>query len=301
MTILLVRPGALGDTILTLPIIDAISHKHPEQTVILLGSKQFEFLMPPNVKVESFESIDWMWVFQDDKPRSRLPSFSVDTAYVILKNFQTPVGNLESAGIRTIHASSQPEPAISIVKTLCQRLSLPVPPGKPYLENVTSKKISNLVWIAPGSGSRQKNAPLTLFYETCNILKTIGGFEFNITLGESDTWLLQENDFLDFVERISAKVFYNKSPKELVSIICNHCFFIGNDSGASHLAAALNIPCVLFFKTTDFRVWAPWVPMENLFIHDLNNAYTNKLKCLKHFVTQSLAALQTDQNILGMS
>lgn len=298
MSILLVRPGALGDTILTLPIVDAISHRRPEQTLTLLGAKQYEFLMPPHVKVESFDSIEWTWVFEEDKPCSRLSSSSVDMAYVILKNFHTPVRNLESAGIRTISASSLPEPATGIVKTLCERLSLPVPPRKPYLENFTNNKTSHHVWIAPGSGSRKKNAPISLFHDTCNLLKTIGDFEFHVTLGESDTWLLQENDFLDFVEGISAKVFYKKTLNELVANCCNSCFYIGNDSGASHLAAALNIPCILFFQTTDFRVWAPWVPMKNLFIHDSKTFYAKDIRHLERFVTQSLANLQPNLNPL---
>jgi ADP-heptose:LPS heptosyltransferase len=34
-------------------------------------------------------------------------------------------------------------------------------------------------------------------------------------------------------------------------------FFIGNDSGISHMAAALGLPTVAIFGPTDPRVWSP--------------------------------------------
>jgi ADP-heptose:LPS heptosyltransferase len=33
--------------------------------------------------------------------------------------------------------------------------------------------------------------------------------------------------------------------------------FVGNDSGVSHLAAALGIPTTVFFISTDPRIWRP--------------------------------------------
>ena len=285
MSILVIRPGALGDTILTLPILDAITRKHPGQRIVLLGAKQFAFLMPAHVSVEQLDSVKWSWVFEStpaDAPRSH----GIDTAYVILKNCLPTVKNLEAAGVETIHASSQPEPATSIVKTICNRLSLPVPPRQPYLQNMSGVKNTRNIWIAPGSGSRKKNAPLSLFTDTCNILKTQGIFEFHITLGESDEWLLNENDFLEFSKSLRAAVFHHKSLDNIALNLCNNGLFIGNDSGASHLAAALNIPCILFFQTTDFRVWAPWVPEKNLFIHQSKNYQTQEIEHLRHFLSE---------------
>jgi heptosyltransferase-3 len=39
--------------------------------------------------------------------------------------------------------------------------------------------------------------------------------------------------------------------------------FVGNDSGISHLAAAVGTPVQTFFRTTDPRVWAPRGPCVN--------------------------------------
>jgi heptosyltransferase-3 len=35
-------------------------------------------------------------------------------------------------------------------------------------------------------------------------------------------------------------------------------FFVGNDSGPAHIAAAYGVPCVVLFGPTDPEVWRPW-------------------------------------------
>ena len=44
---------------------------------------------------------------------------------------------------------------------------------------------------------------------------------------------------------------------QLASVMEGCRFFIGNDSGISHLAAALGLPTVAIFGPTDQRVWSP--------------------------------------------
>jgi ADP-heptose:LPS heptosyltransferase len=44
---------------------------------------------------------------------------------------------------------------------------------------------------------------------------------------------------------------------ELAAWLGRARIFVGNDSGISHLAAAVGTPVVVFFRATDPRVWAP--------------------------------------------
>jgi ADP-heptose:LPS heptosyltransferase len=44
---------------------------------------------------------------------------------------------------------------------------------------------------------------------------------------------------------------------ELATWLRRARIFVGNDSGISHLAAAVGTPMVAFFRVTDPRVWAP--------------------------------------------
>ena len=44
---------------------------------------------------------------------------------------------------------------------------------------------------------------------------------------------------------------------QLASVMERCQFFIGNDSGISHLAAAIGLPTVAIFGPTDEKVWSP--------------------------------------------
>jgi ADP-heptose:LPS heptosyltransferase len=44
---------------------------------------------------------------------------------------------------------------------------------------------------------------------------------------------------------------------QLASVMEGCGFFIGNDSGISHIAAALGIPTLVIFGPTDPKVWSP--------------------------------------------
>ena len=45
--------------------------------------------------------------------------------------------------------------------------------------------------------------------------------------------------------------------QHLAAVLEQCDFFIGHDSGISHIAAAVGIPCCLLFGPTDPKTWAP--------------------------------------------
>ena len=45
-------------------------------------------------------------------------------------------------------------------------------------------------------------------------------------------------------------------------------FYVGNDSGISHLAALIGVFSILFFMRTDPLQWAPWAPLDQRIIVD---------------------------------
>ena len=44
---------------------------------------------------------------------------------------------------------------------------------------------------------------------------------------------------------------------QLASVMEACWFYVGNDSGVSHMAAALGLPTIVIFGPTDQRVWSP--------------------------------------------
>ena len=44
----------------------------------------------------------------------------------------------------------------------------------------------------------------------------------------------------------------------LIALLAGSRFFLGNDTGPTHIAAALGRKCVVIFGASDSRVWSPW-------------------------------------------
>jgi heptosyltransferase-3 len=52
---------------------------------------------------------------------------------------------------------------------------------------------------------------------------------------------------------------------EVARLMRDAAFFVGNDSGPAHVAAAFGVPQVVLFGPSDSEVWAPWqTPAEVL-------------------------------------
>ena len=79
--------------------------------------------------------------------------------------------------------------------------------------------------------------------------------------GESDDARVAELE-ADFGQRL---VFLEHLPLHVLGAVLQRCsFFVGHDSGISHLAAAAGAKCLLLFGPTDPAVWAPTNPDVNV-------------------------------------
>ena len=110
---------------------------------------------------------------------------------------------------------------------------------------------SNLrgVVIHPGSGSISKNWPIERYISTAEKLKmnvtfVLGPAECELGLGRD----IPESRF---------KIIYPESIIDLCSLLCGASFYIGNDSGVSHMSALVDTPSVVLFGPTDPVIWRP--------------------------------------------
>ena len=46
--------------------------------------------------------------------------------------------------------------------------------------------------------------------------------------------------------------------KEVLKLIASAAFFVGNDSGPAHIAAAFGVPTIAIFGASDPAIWGPW-------------------------------------------
>jgi heptosyltransferase-2 len=113
-------------------------------------------------------------------------------------------------------------------------------------ESLTADLPPGFLAIHPGSGSPAKNWPLDRFVEAAS------------RIGEGRRWLLALGPAeADLPPPRGAVVGRGWPPRILAAVVARAGLYIGNDSGASHLAAAAGAPTVALFGPTDPALWAP--------------------------------------------
>jgi heptosyltransferase III len=106
--------------------------------------------------------------------------------------------------------------------------------------------------LAPGSGAREKNWPATYFAAVARWWHGRTGGAVIVLLGPAE----QERGGLDVlaVDFISAR---NLNLAQVAALLSRGDLYFGNDSGITHLAAAVGAPTVALFGPSDARRWAP--------------------------------------------
>ena len=106
---------------------------------------------------------------------------------------------------------------------------------------VPAAPVENFAAMHPFSGSAKKNWPLENFREVASRLQL------------PVKWSAGPEEILDGAQRFDDLY-------ELGRWLSTARVYIGNDSGISHLAAAVGTPVVAIFLTTDPEIWAPRGP-----------------------------------------
>ncbi len=266
MSIWVVRPGALGDTLLTLPLLYSILENNPSHHVTLLGSGAYKEIIPKEFEFKAVDQPDSLWMFQPEQRMDDPILKPCDIAYVILKDPNDVIFRLGHMGVQEIFSASPvPCPGLNIVESLHTQLGISVPRRRPMLKGYSGNKPWNVAWFHPGSGGRTKLAPLRLFRQISTVLKERTGCEIVVTLGEADMEIKANEEWGLWLEQSGAEILEHRPLTEICAKMSSARFFIGNDSGMSHLAAHLGVFSVLFFISTDPVQWKPWVsPTQTL-------------------------------------
>jgi hypothetical protein len=112
--------------------------------------------------------------------------------------------------------------------------------------------------VAPGSGQVRKNWPLSHYYEVSRTL----AWRFSLKV----VWLAGPAEeaglpYLNGLAQAQGHLLVANRPLARVARILSRCrLYLGNDSGLTHLAAAVGIDVLALFGPTNPRVWAPLGP-----------------------------------------
>ncbi len=289
--ILVIRGGAIGDFLLTLPAIGLLREAFPQARLEILGYEHIVSLAVSGGYADAARSIEYAALAGFFNPKAVLDPELSD----YFAGFQQVVsylydpdgffsGNLRRCGVKNlIEATPKIDPegdhsARQLARPL-ERLALfldgdvgvalrmsPLDrdAAADLLHGLTPQR--PLVAIHPGSGSERKNWP-TDRWETLGreLLARTGPDRPRLLLvgGEADGKALQtlHAAWRDAAPEPGDVLLAESLPlPQLAALLARMQLFLGHDSGVSHLAAAAGVPCVLLFGPTDPDLWAPPYP-----------------------------------------
>ncbi|RPJ09805.1 MAG: glycosyltransferase family 9 protein, partial [Deltaproteobacteria bacterium] len=283
-SILILHQGALGDFILALPTLANLREAFPKAKSVIMGYPRILELVEKRFYAEEILSIDQKGMatfFVRGGPLDRVLSrfFSqldlvvvfgkgggvtlVDNLKRVCRGPILPIYSFPPWGHR-IHLSDH------LLSELA-RFGFPVAVKNPEIRlNEADRQWGRAFWqrqglgpeeraqaiiLHPGSGSRKKVWPPDRFQALGHHLEKRLQSRLLVVIGPAET---EETEIalqkMPPPPRIFAK---DLSLLQLASVMEGCRLFIGNDSGVSHLAAALGLPVLALFGPTDPAVWSP--------------------------------------------
>lgn len=265
--ILVIRGGAIGDFILTLPAVTALRNQFPEAHLEVLGYPHIAQLALAGGMVDRVQPIDARGLagffaargILDEATADYFARFDIVVSYLFDPDqiFKTNVARCTRAQfIQCPHRPNEAEQvhATQVYLKPLERLAIFAADPVPRLNFQATRDTQYVFGIHPGSGSESKNwaesnwaALLKGLKETAARLLIVGG--------EAEG---------DRLERLAATLpagateIARSLPLPELAVRLKECAaFVGHDSGISHLAAALGLPTLVLWGNTVEEIWRP--------------------------------------------
>ena len=274
---LVIRGGAIGDFILTLPALKALRDAYPHAQIEILGYKHIAVLAENRFYAQAARSIEYGPLSTFFAKNAELPSELV-TYFAgfdsLISYLYDPDGifesNLRRCGVELlIRGPAKIEKGEHAARQLArpmQELGLAVEDlaAKVYPSSEDRQRAQEflrdfprpLVVFHPGSGSKRKNWSLENWIDIGNGLLALDDFQGSLVIvsGEADEDQVRSLRTIWKNERVQ---FAKNFPLPELAAVFENAIFVGHDSGISQLAAAAGANCILLFGPSDPEVWAP--------------------------------------------
>jgi heptosyltransferase-2 len=276
--ILVIRGGAIGDFILTLPAIAALRRQFPRAWLEVLGYPHIVQLAVAASLVNRVQFIEarplagFFARHGDLEPNMRdyFSEFDLIISYLYDPDdiFRTNVGRCtaapfiagphrpdEKTGLHAAKVYLQPLERLAIFDAdPVPRLSLGHPPAT----------LSCLA-LMPGSGSPSKNWPEAHWADLLQLLINDTPMDLLLVGGEAEAERLQR--LAAALPPARFRLAQSLPLPELGGLLQSCAAYIGHDSGISHLAAALGVPGIVLWGDTVAEVWRPPSPKVAVLRH----------------------------------
>ena len=258
--------GALGDFLCCiLPVIAAWRSARPRERVILLGKPAFGELARLSGYIDDVWDVAaaanaWLFSLGSSIPQNARTAYcTIDTAILFTAEDSPVMAQIHAAGVRNV--LGQPPFPDRRMPMLLHHLSLArfgdnlsplIQPHHAFEQDALALLcgVGDYIAIHPGSGSGIKNWPFENFSSLSEACKR-KGYQIVWIYGEAER---------DFPPPHDALVVRDAPLPILVHVLKRSKAYVGNDSGISHLAAAVGCRCTILFGPSDEVIWGPCVP-----------------------------------------
>jgi heptosyltransferase-2 len=266
--ILVIRGGAIGDFILTLPAIAALRRQFPDAHLEVLGYPHIVQLAVAGRLVDKVQSIEAGplagFFARNGTLNSELveyfSSFNLIVSYLFDPDeiFKTNVRRCTKAQfIIGPHRPKETEAvhATHIFLKPLEGLAIFDADPLPRLAINSQPSTLNPIALHPGSGSETKNWPEAKWADLLQYLLTKTTSNILLIGGEAEGERLQR--LAAALSPTRVQVAQSLPLTELAQLLQGCAAFVGHDSGISHLAAALGIPVIVLWGNTIEQIWRP--------------------------------------------
>ncbi|CAA9286889.1 MAG: hypothetical protein AVDCRST_MAG77-4354 [uncultured Chloroflexi bacterium] len=287
-----IRAGALGDVLLGLPALRALRRIVPAARITLVAPA-------PQVHIATWDATaDEVVAFDEPSlapliagEATSLPDAlrGVDGAVVWMRRHAEVAACLRALGVRVIASGAPfPPPGVRVhasdwlVESIVGAIgpvTSPSPAAEPWQLSATvgltppadaqariNVRLADVglgngpyVVLHPGSGSRRKNWPVAAWIDVAGplarerpVVVVAGPAEQEILVDFQRAWQASWGTLPAILECLSLA--------EVAALLAGAALYLGNDSGVSHLAAAVGARCAVVFGPTNPAVWRPRGP-----------------------------------------
>ncbi len=263
--LLIIHQGALGDVVLTFAAIIALRRKFDRIDILCQGQiGKLTVKLGLVDKAYPLEAAYFASLFSDaadDKIKALIRSYDRIVVFSFSTELENTINQLTAMPCLRIPPRPPARDRIHVAEFLLQNLiagRLIEAAGANDLVSGWQQKTcktdrlidASKIIIHPGAGSIRKRWSLANFLNLADNLEK-NGWQPHFVCGPAETDL--DND----IRRHHRQVYRFIELTDLVDWLKTSGGYIGNDSGISHLAAFLGLPCVVIFGPSDPARWTP--------------------------------------------
>jgi ADP-heptose:LPS heptosyltransferase len=262
-------PGALGDFICFLPALEILWHAAP---VELLARTEFADLLPAAVRVNSLERFEVRRLFAPGATKETRLQIFFGAYHSIFswmgsrqREFVAQLASLSQERARVFPFQSshrrmhQTDYYLSCLDALSNNPAAPTVPlqepaaawiGDYWVRQSLDGKA--VLVLAPGSGAREKNWPIAFYRTLADWWRHRTQGAVIVLVGPVE----EEREGFDALLPYSI-VARHLTLAQVAALLARIDLYVGNDSGMTHLSAAVGVRTVALFGPSDVRQWAP--------------------------------------------